>query len=298
MALSGRVQMLEGLLKVQNQPAGNAPNDESNYNHEKTFQTESNNNNKPPLSAITPPTEKLPSIPENHFQETNSMPQQQQQQQQQINDSPQSRPDQPFSSAQTDHSTPNSSTSGNTTKPVVAHLVETVGNLGGGLGSVEYDDRASMLAANALSESREQRRQTDRILEDIPPDTDAYLISLFFQYGNSMLLIVDQEAFLHDKARGGSRSYSGFLHIVLLAMGLRYADHTRPDVARYVLPNRESTLHKGARYLVEYELQCQGGIPSVQALLLLGDLEAACGKDNTGWMYGGKKTYSSNSCGI
>jgi hypothetical protein len=36
------------------------------------------------------------------------------------------------------------------------------------------------------------------------------------------------------------------------------------------------------------ELERPGGIPSVQAFLLLGDLECGIGRDNTGWMYAGE----------
>jgi hypothetical protein len=51
--------------------------------------------------------------------------------------------------------------------------------------------------------------------------------------------------------------------------------------------DRESDLHREAKYLFEYELEKPGGIPSVQALLILGDLECGVGRDNTGWMIGG-----------
>lgn len=268
--------MLEELLKGKRQQL-QTYQPEIDLNNEKPYRPDS----EAQMAAVTHPPEEATTVGEPIFQAPDPALQQQV-----VGDSPHSSHDPIFSSGHSSHSTPNSLTSVNTSKPVVAHLVETVGNLGGGVGTSGYSDRASV-AATQLSYSREQRRQTDRLLEDVPPETDAYLIALFFQYGNSMLPIIDQEAFMHDKARGGSTSYSGFLHIILLAMGLRFADHSRPDVARYLLPNRENTLHKGARYLVEYELQCHGGVPSIQALLLLGDLEAACGKDNTGWMYGG-----------
>ena len=49
----------------------------------------------------------------------------------------------------------------------------------------------------------------------------------------------------------------------------------------------ESTLHREAKYMLDHELERPGGIPSVVALLLLGDLECGVGRDNLGWMYGG-----------
>jgi hypothetical protein len=51
--------------------------------------------------------------------------------------------------------------------------------------------------------------------------------------------------------------------------------------------DRESDLHREAKYLFEYELEKPRGIPSVQALLILGDLEGGVGRDDTGWMIGG-----------
>jgi hypothetical protein len=39
--------------------------------------------------------------------------------------------------------------------------------------------------------------------------------------------------------------------------------------------------------MLDHELERPGGIPSVVALLLLGDLECGVGRDNLGWLYGG-----------
>ncbi|OCL04444.1 hypothetical protein AOQ84DRAFT_416253 [Glonium stellatum] len=50
---------------------------------------------------------------------------------------------------------------------------------------------------------------------------------------------------------------------------------------------RESTLHREAKYMLDHELERPGGIPSVVALLLLGDLECQVGRDNPGWLYAG-----------
>jgi len=100
--------------------------------------------------------------------------------------------------------------------------------------------------------------------------------------------VVDRAVFEEDMKIGGeSLAYSGFLHICILAMGYKYADTTRPDIQRLSLGNKESTLHKEAKYLVEYEFEKPGGIPSVQALLILGQIETGCGRDAIGWMYAG-----------
>jgi hypothetical protein len=70
-------------------------------------------------------------------------------------------------------------------------------------------------------------------------------------------------------------------------MGYRFANKERLDIRRIGLPGMESTLHREAKYMLDHELERPGGIPSVVALLLLGDLECGVGRDNLGWMYGG-----------
>jgi hypothetical protein len=56
---------------------------------------------------------------------------------------------------------------------------------------------------------------------------------------------------------------------------------------RIALPDRESTLHREAKYMLDLELERPGGMPSVAALLILGDSEVGVGRDNVGWMYAG-----------
>nr|POF04266.1 putative transcriptional regulatory protein [Quercus suber] len=110
---------------------------------------------------------------------------------------------------------------------------------------------------------------------------------LFFQHYNSVLHVVHEEAFVTDKENGGTRFYSGFLHMCILTMGYRFADKSRPDIQRIALPDRDSTIHREAKYMLDLELERPGGIPSVGALLILGDSEVGVGRDNVGWMYAG-----------
>ena len=117
-------------------------------------------------------------------------------------------------------------------------------------------------------------------------------MDLFWEYYNSVLHIVHREAFNSDlqapTSIGNNKYYSGFLHICILAMGYRFADLEREDMKMITLGNRECTLHREAKYMLDMELERPGGIPSVQAFLLLGDLECGVGRDNTGWMYAGE----------
>ncbi|GKT41397.1 nitrogen assimilation transcription factor nirA [Colletotrichum spaethianum] len=70
-------------------------------------------------------------------------------------------------------------------------------------------------------------------------------------------------------------------------MGFRFADSGREDAKRIALGNWESSLHREAKHMLSAVIESPGSIPSVQALLILGDLECGVGRGNTGWMYAG-----------
>ncbi|KPM37412.1 hypothetical protein AK830_g9145 [Neonectria ditissima] len=138
-------------------------------------------------------------------------------------------------------------------------------------------------------EPPEQVRRAERIIRSFSVETHDYLVNQFFAFYNSILQVIDRGAFEADRESQESspKFYSSFLHITILAMGYRVADMDREDMRKITLAPRESTLHREAKYMLDIELERPGGIPSVQALLLLGDLECGVGRDNTGWMYSG-----------
>ena len=146
---------------------------------------------------------------------------------------------------------------------------------------LEVDDTRSS------HETLEQARRAQKIIRTLPLETHDYLINLFWQHYNGVLHVVHEEAFNEDREAGRTQFYSGFLHVCILAMGYRFADKSRPDIQRIALPDRESTLHREAKYMLDLELERPGGIPSVAALLILGDSEVGVGRDNVGWMYSG-----------
>lgn len=151
----------------------------------------------------------------------------------------------------------------------------------------------------ALLELHEPLKQTKRVLRELSPETHDHLLESYWVYYNPIFQVVDREAFQDDKESGGTQYYSGFLHITILAMGFRFADKSRSDVQRLQLPGtRESTLHREAKYLSEYELERPGGLPSIQALVLLSSLESGCGRDNAGWMYAGQSSSIDHSASI
>lgn len=139
-------------------------------------------------------------------------------------------------------------------------------------------------------QAKEQERRTQRVLSALPQTTHDYLLDLFWRCYNSVIQVVDRTAFEEGKDAGGGLFYSGFLHICILAAGYRFADKQRPDMRAITLPERESTLHREAKYMLDYEMERPGGIPSIGALLILGDLEVGCGRDNAGWLYSDRKS--------
>lgn len=141
--------------------------------------------------------------------------------------------------------------------------------------------------AKSTREMMEQTRRAEKAIRSLPLETHDYLMSLFWQHYNAVLHVVHEGAFYEDREAGRSQYYSGFLHICILAMGYRFADKSRLDMQRIALPDRESTLQREAKYMLDLELERPGGIPSVAALLILGDSEVGVGRDNVGWMYSG-----------
>jgi hypothetical protein len=126
------------------------------------------------------------------------------------------------------------------------------------------------------------------LLNTLSSDVAGYLLDCFWSYWNSVIPLVHRDAFELDQLRNGRRYYSPFLHIIMLALGFRYADKEKIPVYQLSYGECESTLHFEAKTLVDHELKSPGGIPSLQAVLLLGDLECGAGRYNTGWLYAGR----------
>ncbi|KAJ3579604.1 hypothetical protein NPX13_g969 [Xylaria arbuscula] len=139
----------------------------------------------------------------------------------------------------------------------------------------------------SVRESPDQVRRAERILRSLSPKTHDYLMQNFWKHHNSVFQVVDRTAFEADRGSEIPRFYSSFLHIILLALGWRFADKDRCDVARINWGNHESAIHREAKQMLDADLERPTGIPSILSLLLLGDLECGVGRDNTGWMYAG-----------
>lgn len=136
-------------------------------------------------------------------------------------------------------------------------------------------------------EAFEQIRRAEKAIRQLSIETYDYLMGLFWTHYNTYMHLVHQEAFFEDKENSRMQFYSPFLHICMLAMGFRFADRTRPDMQKITVAPRESSLHREAKFMLDFELERPGGIPNVVALLILGDMECAVGRDNLGWLYAG-----------
>ncbi|KAK5632738.1 hypothetical protein RRF57_008452 [Xylaria bambusicola] len=138
-----------------------------------------------------------------------------------------------------------------------------------------------------VGESPGQVRRAERIIRSLTPKTHDYLMHNFWKHHNSVFQVVDRACFEADRGSEKPRFYSSFLHVIMLALGWRFADKDRCDVARINVGNHESAIHREAKSMLEIDLERPTGIPSIQSLLLLGDLECGVGRDNIGWMYAG-----------
>ncbi|KFH45036.1 Nitrogen assimilation transcription factor-like protein [Hapsidospora chrysogenum ATCC 11550] len=150
---------------------------------------------------------------------------------------------------------------------------------------------SDLYQSEMTAKSEAMNEQASRFLERIPGPAHGYLMECFWECYNLVMPVVYKEAFEMDRAALGRDGtyYSGLLHICMLAIGFRYADRTKYNSIDMFSEqrNRESSFHKEAKKLVEHELKMPGGVPSIQALILLGDLECGIGKYNTGWLYAG-----------
>lgn len=129
--------------------------------------------------------------------------------------------------------------------------------------------------------------RVERVIKILGSATHDHLMSCFWGHYNPAVQVVDREIFESGRKSQNPRHYSVFLHITMLAAGYRFAERSREDVKRLILGNWESTFHRESKSMLDAELERPGGIPSIQALLILADLEFGAGRDSTGWMYSG-----------
>jgi hypothetical protein len=152
---------------------------------------------------------------------------------------------------------------------------------------IAFHEFSAVARSRYMPSLQEKDRRVKRVLQQLSADTHDHLMECFWTHYTPVMQVVNRQFFQEDMDAGDTLAYSGFLHICILAMGYRYADCERHDIQMLALTNKESTLHREAKYMVELELEQPGGIPSVQALLILGQLESGSGRDAVGSMYAG-----------
>lgn len=144
---------------------------------------------------------------------------------------------------------------------------------------------------NAVSRDRDLKSDSQSGLIRLPlrillKDTHDYLMSLFWTNYNSAFEILNKNAFEEGYHQKDSQYYSVFLHLCVLAIGYRFSDKSRMDIQVLSAGRSESILHRDAKCIVYHQLDHLCDLPSVVALLILGDLECGAGRETNAWLYG------------
>lgn len=156
-----------------------------------------------------------------------------------------------------------------------------------------FGSTASMNILTNVRAGRElERRETHwpviTVVQHFSPETHDYLLEMYWTCYNSVIHLVHKTAFQDDQRSGGTQFYSLLLHLAMAAAGFRYADKSRPDIQRLASSGHASSvLHEKAKNMAKLEMERPGGLTSIQALILLGDLECSIGRDDTGWLFAG-----------
>ena len=129
-------------------------------------------------------------------------------------------------------------------------------------------------------DSWQEDNQLRRVLDDVPPDLDTYLMGLFWSRYNNTLFVIDQDAFTNDRINRGTTYYSSFLHLVCLAMASRFADRNHKGMSQISLSDGQSTFQREARYILHRVLEEPRSLTLIQALLVLSDVEFSQGRYN------------------
>jgi Fungal specific transcription factor domain len=112
------------------------------------------------------------------------------------------------------------------------------------------------------------------------PELKDHLLDMYFQHFQILLKIVDEETF-----RAAANPQESLM-LAMLAAGARFSNDPRL-AGHYTTRNGESVFMRRSKALLESEVQ-HADITTVQALLILGELETSVGNEMSGCMYSGK----------
>ncbi|KAJ5624962.1 hypothetical protein N7510_001271 [Penicillium lagena] len=125
------------------------------------------------------------------------------------------------------------------------------------------------------------------IIKGLDPGLRSYLLEQFWTRSNSCIPVVHKGAFLASLEEENGEFCSPELHLAVLAMGFRRADHRRSDVMQLSLPDWDSILHKKLRLVID-NLSTRKEPRSnthVQAVIILAQLEWERGRDHSARLY-------------
>ncbi|KAJ5553762.1 hypothetical protein N7494_003140 [Penicillium frequentans] len=145
-------------------------------------------------------------------------------------------------------------------------------DLGFDLYNASCDDAAIHLADHCVS-----------IITGLGSALQIYLLDQFWIHFNSCIPVVHKATFLTSLEEAYGDFCSPELHLAVLAMGLRRADHKRSDVLQLFLPNWDSILHKKLRLVIDNlsTRKERQSITYAQTLIILAQLEWERGRDHT-----------------
>jgi hypothetical protein len=127
-----------------------------------------------------------------------------------------------------------------------------------------------------------------RIIRTVSPGLHDVLLGLYWTHHSAVIRLINMDLFQECRVHGDGSYYSHLLHITMLAMGYRFADHTEPLLRKITIQSRESTFHRDAKLLLWHELE-NPKVATVAALLILSDLECGIGNSSLGRRYTGKR---------
>ena len=128
--------------------------------------------------------------------------------------------------------------------------------------------------------------------DDISPMLRDHLLEQYWQFQHKVLQVVHREAFLQDMQAGRSRYYSKALLYSILANAAMFSEV--PEIRALALSKDEDPegskpyLLRKATEMVEYEVENNVGVTTIQSLQLLSAVHCRRGADTKGWLESGR----------
>jgi hypothetical protein len=138
---------------------------------------------------------------------------------------------------------------------------------------------------NSLSSSNFPSPQSSQNCDDLPDAVVDYLLDKYFGQFQTLLKIVHEQTFREQKIARSGPAYRESLLLAMLAAGARFCDD-QSITKDYTHRNGETVFARRSKVLMESEVQ-NADLTTVQALVILGELETSAGNEMSGCMYAG-----------